>query len=901
MNIIYLLTTADANAGTERAIMSQIENLEGLGHRIELISVYRKDGSAHSRFPQSVNLTYLIDSENYIDLTETVSPIRAVELIKADSNLIQKKWDNQFNALSDIVIRKKFSSLNDAVIMTTTPALAYLASLFVPESAKIVAQEHRATSERGIGLMPLALAKDSLKSIVSLNEENNNWVKNTLSPSTIDFRTISNSIVAKFYPKSSLDSKIIMAAGRLAPAKQFDHLINAFKNVAEEFPDWSLRIFGDGPDRSRLNSLIARENLSSRVQILPAVSDLNLEWAKASIHAMTSRSEGQSLVIMEAAASSVPTVSYDCPTGPRNLIEDGVSGRLVQLNSVAAMSFALAELMRDQKLRLSLGRAAFVATRPFLPQSVSEQWLSLLESLETNSGDITSSSPLSSGVKNETAMEESNDSSVEMLDITIQTQKAESINITAAKNDNYQFVRSVLDSYGINYFALEGYSFYRNVIAIRSEDKDRIMSGLTENPDSNLAIRLERGYSRLTHKDWYPCLAPQPYQLADANIIRVFHHLSDVHNTRVIGSVASTDIEVWELDEDSALYKAPRHNRLVDQLRSIDFTRNQTPFDTKLWSDIDFPIDIVYTWVDDTDESWLNRKRASVSSSGVLHPLAASDVRFRNRNELLYSIRSVRTYAPWANKIYLVTDRQVPNWLSSNSDIVVVDHRELFPDPGVLPTFNSHAIESVLHRIPGLSEHFLYLNDDVMFMKYQDPRTYFEANGLAKFFHSPVKIADLGADTEPHMWAAVNNRKLLKQSFGRVISQSMLHTPHPHRKSTLLALEDQFSESFELVRSNKFRAKEDISVLSSLAQHYGYFTGAYIPGSIRYTYAAIGASDARQRFHELSLDERFDVLALGESVEPAISTEDADSILESFFRAKFPYTIMDETPYVYDS
>lgn len=899
MHIIYLLTTADANAGTERAIMSQIENLEGLGHEIDLISVYRKDGSAQDRFPQSVNLTYLIDSENNIDLTAAVSPIRAVELIKADSNLIQKKWDNQFNALSDIVIRKKFSSLDDAVVMTTTPALAYLASLFVPESAKIVAQEHRATSERGIGLTPLALAKDSLKSIVSLNEENNNWVKNALSPSTIDFRTISNSIVAKFYPKSSLDSKIIMAAGRLAPAKQFDHLINAFKNVAEEFPDWSLRIFGDGPERSRLNAMIARENLSSKVQILPAVSDLNLEWAKASIHAMTSRSEGQSLVIMEAAASSVPTVSYDCPTGPRNLIEDGVSGRLVQLNSIAAMSFTLAELMRDQKLRLSLGHAAFMATRPFLPQSVSGQWLSLLESLKTNSDNINSSSSVGFGVKNEIAEEESNGSAEAIIEI--RTQQAESINITTAKNDNYQFVRSVLDSCGINYFALEGYSFYRNVIAIRSEDKDRIINGLIENPDSNLAIRLERGYSRLTHKDWYPCLAPQPYQLADANIIRVFHHLSDVHNTRVIGSVASTDIEVWELDEDSDLYKAPRHNRLVDQLRSIDFTHNQTPFDTKLWSDIDFPIDIVYTWVDDTDESWLSRKSASMSGSGALHPLSASDVRFRNRNELLYSIRSVRTYAPWVNKIYLVTDSQVPNWMSSNSDIVIIDHRELFPDPSVLPTFNSHAIESVLHRIPGLSEHFLYLNDDVMFMKYQDPRTYFEANGLAKFFHSPVKIADLGADTEPHMWAAVNNRKLLKQSFGRVISQSMLHTPHPHRKSTLHELEELFSKSFELVRSNRFRAKEDISILSSLAQHYGYFTGTYIPGSIRYTYAAIGASNARQRFHELSFDERFDVLALGESVEPAISNEDADSILASFFRAKFPYTIMDEKCSVYDS
>ena len=70
-------------------------------------------------------------------------------------------------------------------------------------------------------------------------------------------------------------------------------------------------------------------------------------------------------------------------------------------------------------------------------------------------------------------------------------------------------------------------------------------------------------------------------------------------------------------------------------------------------------------------------------------------------------------YAPWVRNIYLVTDDQVPDWLDTSCpDVKVVSHREIFANQADLPTFNSHAIESQIHRIEGLSEHFLYLNDD---------------------------------------------------------------------------------------------------------------------------------------------------------------------------------------------
>mgnify|MGYP003649856153 CR=1 FL=1 len=88
-----------------------------------------------------------------------------------------------------------------------------------------------------------------------------------------------------------------------------------------------------------------------------------------------------------------------------------------------------------------------------------------------------------------------------------------------------------------------------------------------------------------------------------------------------------------------------------------------------------------------------------------------SNARFSNRWEIYYSIRSLKKYASWVNRIYIVTNCEVPQRIL-NLGVVVVSHEDIFPDLNCLPNFNSRAIESCLHKIEGLSEYFLYLNDD---------------------------------------------------------------------------------------------------------------------------------------------------------------------------------------------
>ena len=124
-------------------------------------------------------------------------------------------------------------------------------------------------------------------------------------------------------------------------------------------------------------------------------------------------------------------------------------------------------------------------------------------------------------------------------------------------------------------------------------------------------------------------------------------------------------------------------------------------------------IDAVFTWVNHKDEQWQQKKNIHLKNSHLGCKNSADDARYEDHNELFYSVNAVKKYLPWIKKIYIVTDKQKPEWLSENDEkVILVDHSEII-DLQFLPTFNSHVIEANLHKIKGLSENFIYFNDDV--------------------------------------------------------------------------------------------------------------------------------------------------------------------------------------------
>ena len=143
-----------------------------------------------------------------------------------------------------------------------------------------------------------------------------------------------------------------------------------------------------------------------------------------------------------------------------------------------------------------------------------------------------------------------------------------------------------------------------------------------------------------------------------------------------------------------------------------------------------FDIDLVYLWVDGSDEEWLNKKKRFLGEDVDYNTEATSKARNADNNELIYSLRSVEKNAPWIRKIFIVTDEQKPRWLDlQNERVEIVDIRELIP-PEALPCYNSVIIEHFLYKIPGLSEHFLYSNDDMFINREVSRNFFFTTDGL---------------------------------------------------------------------------------------------------------------------------------------------------------------------------
>jgi glycosyltransferase involved in cell wall biosynthesis len=182
----------------------------------------------------------------------------------------------------------------------------------------------------------------------------------------------------------------VLAAGRLTWQKGFDLLIDAFVPIAREYPDWQLRIYGEGNREQRLRRRILRHGVYNNVFLMGATQRLGEFMSRASLFALSSRYEGFGMVIVEAMSKGLPVVSFDCPRGPAEIIEPGSDGILVPPQDVLGMTEALRELIQDGDKRQRYGAAAVEKAHKYESGEIGARWESLLAQLTQNDdGDRT--------------------------------------------------------------------------------------------------------------------------------------------------------------------------------------------------------------------------------------------------------------------------------------------------------------------------------------------------------------------------------------------------------------------------------------------------------------------------------------------------------------------------------
>ncbi|WP_198406105.1 glycosyltransferase family 4 protein [Parathermosynechococcus lividus] len=176
--------------------------------------------------------------------------------------------------------------------------------------------------------------------------------------------------------------RLLLAVGRLDKQKGFDHLLQVFSHLAPSNPDWDLVILGEGPLRTELEFLARQLGLQERASLPGRAGNICDWYQRADLYVMSSRFEGFPNSLGEAMAHGCPAVSFDCDTGPRDIIRHNVDGLLVPNGDVAALKDALEYLMRDEKLRKQFAAKAVDVRDRFSLEKISEMWAALLNELQ---------------------------------------------------------------------------------------------------------------------------------------------------------------------------------------------------------------------------------------------------------------------------------------------------------------------------------------------------------------------------------------------------------------------------------------------------------------------------------------------------------------------------------------
>ncbi len=195
-------------------------------------------------------------------------------------------------------------------------------------------------------------------------------------------QTINNPL--SFFPDriSQCKNKQVIAAGRYVPEKGFDLLIEAWSLVEKKHPDWILQIFGDG-DRKSLENIILKNNLHN-CYLKHSTTDIESEFTNSSINILSSRFEGFGMVIVEAMACGVPTIAFDCPCGPKDIINNLKDGILVKSGDINELAEKICFLIENEEIRKEMGINARKNAERFKIEHIAEQWRLLFEELVKN-------------------------------------------------------------------------------------------------------------------------------------------------------------------------------------------------------------------------------------------------------------------------------------------------------------------------------------------------------------------------------------------------------------------------------------------------------------------------------------------------------------------------------------
>lgn len=180
---------------------------------------------------------------------------------------------------------------------------------------------------------------------------------------------------------SNCKSKKIISVGRIAEEKGFDLLIEAWSKIASKYPDWEINIYGNGPQEKMLQEQIEKNHIADSFKLNPPTTNIQDKYVESSFYVMSSRFEGFGLVLIEAMNCGLPCISFDCPHGPAEIINNGEDGILVENGNIDELAKTIEELIKDEEKRIAMGLRAHKTAQKYYPDNIMKIWVELFNKL----------------------------------------------------------------------------------------------------------------------------------------------------------------------------------------------------------------------------------------------------------------------------------------------------------------------------------------------------------------------------------------------------------------------------------------------------------------------------------------------------------------------------------------
>jgi glycosyltransferase involved in cell wall biosynthesis len=373
--LTIFLWTAWNMGGTIRAAFNLAEYMQERGWRVDIISGIRdRDTPFFGAFPAGVPVFNLDDRREGGALRRLLRSRSSVFMPGADRAV------DSFSLWSDIQLVRRLRGRSGIIVGTRPGVNLMIAQLQVPGLRAVGLEQmnlgkHTRNARRGMKRF-----YPQLDALVVLTEEDRDAYRQLLDGG-VPLHRIPNTVRPLPGPKADLGAKTVYAAGRFRYQKGFELLIPAWAETAKAHPDWRLRLRGRGHLGSRFRGLIEEYGLQDSVTIEGPAEDIGADMAEASVFVLSSRFEGFPLILLEAMSKGMGVVSFDCPTGPADIVDDHRNGLLVPAEDVAGLARAIREIVEDEELRRRLAAAAVETAQGYTIEAIGPLWEELFDQL----------------------------------------------------------------------------------------------------------------------------------------------------------------------------------------------------------------------------------------------------------------------------------------------------------------------------------------------------------------------------------------------------------------------------------------------------------------------------------------------------------------------------------------